>query len=68
MDPDALPLRRVRKGKGFAYTDKHAKTLSDDRLKERLQKLAVPPAWEEVKLARDPKSHIQAVGRDEAVR
>ncbi len=68
VDPDALPLRRVRKGKGFAYTDKHAKTLSDDRLKERLQKLAVPPAWEGVKLARDPKSHIQAVGRDEAGR
>lgn len=68
VEPDSLPLRRVRKGKGFAYTDKRKKTLSDEKLKERLQKLAVPPAWEEVKLARDPKSHIQAVGRDEAGR
>lgn len=68
VEPDSLPLRRVRKGKGFSYTDKRAKALSDDKLKERLQKLAVPPAWEEVKLARDPKSHIQAVGRDEAGR
>ena len=67
-EPDSLPLRRIRKGKGFAYVDGRSKALSDDRLKERLQKLAVPPAWQEVKLARDPKSHIQAVGRDEAGR
>ncbi len=68
VEPDALPLRRVRKGKGFAYVDRHAKALIDDKLKLRLQKLAVPPAWEDVKLARDPRSHIQAVGRDEAGR
>src|ERR1700754_3001049 len=68
VEPDSLPLRRVRKGKGFSYVDSRAKALSDDKLKLRLQKLAVPPAWEDVKLARDPKSHIQAVGRDEAGR
>src|ERR1700754_4355916 len=68
VEPDSLPLRRVRKGKGFSYVDSRAKSLSDDKLKLRLQKLAVPPAWEDVKLARDPKSHIQAVGRDEAGR
>jgi DNA topoisomerase-1 len=66
-EPDALPLRRVRKGKGFAYVDRHAKPVSS-KVKERLQKLATPPAWEDVKFARDPKSHIQAVGRDEAGR
>jgi len=68
VEPEALPLRRLRKGKGFAYVDKHHKALTDAKIRERLQKLAVPPAWEEVKLARDPKSHIQAVGRDEAGR
>ncbi|MFT3724361.1 MAG: hypothetical protein QM773_12315 [Hyphomonadaceae bacterium] len=68
VEPDALPLRRVRRGKGFSYVDRHAKALGDEKLKERLQKLAVPPAWEDVKLARDPKSHIQAVGRDVAGR
>lgn len=67
VEPDALPLRRVRKGKGFAYVDSQAKGLNE-KLKARLQKLAVPPAWEDVKLARDPRSHIQAVGRDEAGR
>jgi DNA topoisomerase-1 len=62
--PDALPLRRVRKGRGFCYLDQRSKAVNDDKLRTRLQKLAVPPAWEDVRLARDPKSHIQAVGRD----
>jgi DNA topoisomerase I len=68
VEPDALPLRRLRKGKGFAYVDSHKKAVTDEKVRERIQKLAVPPAWEDVKLARDPKSHIQAVGRDEAGR
>lgn len=68
VEPDALPLRRIRKGAGFAFVDKHAHAVRDEKLKARLQKLAVPPAWEDVKLARDPRSHIQAVGRDEAGR
>lgn len=68
VKPDTLPLRRKRKGKGFAYVDQHSKSVSDEKVRARLQKLAVPPAWEEVKLASDPKSHIQAIGRDEAGR
>lgn len=62
MAPDKLPFRRVRKGKGFTFLDGHSKALKDDKLKARLAKLAVPPAWEDVRLARDPNSHIQAVG------
>ncbi len=68
VDPEALPLRRLKKGRGFAYVDQHSKIISDAKLRERLQKLAVPPAWQDVRLARDPKCHIQAVGRDEAGR
>lgn len=68
VEPDALPIRRMRKGKGFAFVDGRSKPLNDDKVKARLLKLAVPPAWEDVRLARDPKSHIQAVGRDEAGR
>jgi DNA topoisomerase-1 len=66
--PEKLPLRRVRKGKGFAFLDGRSKVVTDDKVKARLLKLAVPPAWEDVRLARDPNSHIQAVGRDEAGR
>jgi DNA topoisomerase-1 len=68
VEPDALPLRRRRRGKGFWYVDRHSRRVSDARIRDRLDRLAVPPAWEEVRLARDPRSHIQAVGRDEAGR
>src|SRR5579871_2689869 len=64
VDPETLPLRRRRCGKGFTYLDRRSHAVGDTRLRERLTRLAVPPAWEEVKLARDPMSHIQAVGRD----
>jgi DNA topoisomerase-1 len=68
VEPEALPLRRLRKGRGFSYVDQHSRAVSDPRLRERLSRLAVPPAWHDVRLARDPACHIQAVGRDEAGR
>lgn len=67
VEPDALPLRRVKRGRGFRYLDQNARTVNGNT-RDRLQKLAVPPAWEDVRLARDPRSHIQAVGRDQAGR
>lgn len=67
-DPETLPLRRRKHGTGFSYVDQHSHTVSDAKLRSRLDKLAVPPAWQDVRLARDPSSHIQAVGRDAAGR
>lgn len=68
VQPDSLPLKRVRKGKGFSFLDGKSKAITDAKVKARLMKLGVPPAWQDVKLARDPNSHIQATGRDEAGR
>jgi DNA topoisomerase-1 len=67
-DPEDLPLRRRKSGAGFSYVDHRLRAVRDAKVKARLAKLAVPPAWEEVRLARDPLSHIQAVGRDAAGR
>jgi DNA topoisomerase-1 len=36
----------------------HAATLA------RIRKLAIPPAWTDVWIARDPRGHLQATGRD----
>jgi DNA topoisomerase-1 len=66
-DPSTLPVRRTKSGTGFAYKDQHAKAVAA-RLRDRLKRLAIPPAWTEVRLARDPLAHIQAVGRDAAGR
>jgi len=67
-DPERLPLRRKRSGSGFTYLDQHSRTVSDAKVKQRLASLAIPPAWKDVRIARDPRSHIQAVGRDAAGR
>jgi DNA topoisomerase-1 len=63
VEPDALPLRRRRQGRGFSYVDRRSRPVRDPPIRGRLEKLAVPPAWREVRLARDPRSNIQAVGR-----
>jgi len=64
----ALTIRRVRRGRGFAYLDADGTCIRDRQLTRRLAKLAVPPAYEDVLYARDPAAHLQAVGRDAAGR
>jgi DNA topoisomerase-1 len=34
----------------------------------RVAELVIPPAWRDVRISADPRSHIQAVGRDDAGR
>jgi DNA topoisomerase-1 len=64
----ALTIRRVRSGRGFAYQYEDGTCIRDRRVRRRLAKLAVPPAYREVLYARDPSAHLQAVGRDDAGR
>lgn len=68
VSTDALKLRRKRSGTGFSYCDAGGKTIDDADTLQRLKSLAVPPAYEEVLYAEDPKAHIQAIGRDAAGR
>jgi DNA topoisomerase-1 len=57
--------RRVRRGKGFAYRNGDGAFVRDPALLDRVQSLAIPPAWTEVWICTDPDGHIQATGRDE---
>jgi DNA topoisomerase-1 len=60
-------FRRVRSGGGFRYVDESgAAAPQADR--ERIRKLVIPPAWEDVWIAVEPGAHIQAVGVDDAGR
>jgi len=68
VKPDALSIRRARDGEGWAYTNARGRRIRDPRIVARLNKLAVPPAYEDVRYARDPKAHLQAIGRDAAGR
>jgi DNA topoisomerase IB len=61
-------LRRVRRGRGFAYLDEYGAPIRDPEVLERLRALAVPPAWRDVWICSDPLGHLQATGIDSAGR
>jgi len=59
--------RRIRAGAGFRYVDARGKSPHHREL-ERIRKLVIPPAWEDVWICARPDGHIQAVGTDDAGR
>ena len=66
--PEDLTITRRRAGKGFFYLDAQEKRISDEGTIARIRSLAIPPAYEDVRIAADAKHHLQATGRDEAGR
>jgi len=62
---DAEPgIRRVRRGKSFAYLDPEGDEVDDEETLDRIRSLVIPPAWEDVWVCLDPRGHLQATGRD----
>lgn len=57
-------IRRKRSGKGFTYLDTEGRTISDQTVLDRIQSLAIPPAWTDVWICPSPQGHIQATARD----
>ena len=49
---------------GPVYLEPDGAVVTDEAVLARLRKLAVPPAYTDVWFCRDPKGHLQAVGRD----
>lgn len=68
VGPEALTLRRRRRGKGFAFVTPSGAFVRDVGEIRRLKALAVPPAYVNVRFAADPAAHLQAVGEDAAGR
>jgi DNA topoisomerase IB len=56
--------RRERADKRFRYLTPDGRRLSDQAELERIARLAVPPAYEDVWICMDPHGHLQATGRD----
>jgi DNA topoisomerase-1 len=65
---DDLTWTRRRHGKAFRYFKSDGAPLRSKAEIARLASLAVPPAYEDVRYAADPKAHLQAIGRDAAGR
>jgi DNA topoisomerase I len=61
-------IRRVRRGRGFAYLDEEGSPIAEDEVLERIRALSIPPAWTDVWICLDPCGHIQATGYDNAGR
>jgi DNA topoisomerase-1 len=66
--PDDLTLRRQKRGKGWSYHYADGRVIRDAKTRKRLASMAMPPAYEDVRYAADPKAHLQATGRDAAGR
>ena len=67
-DQNQLTIRRVKRGKSYSFVRANGSHIRDPRTIRRLHAMAVPPAYAEVRYSPDPKSHLQAVGRDAAGR
>ncbi|MEP7057023.1 MAG: DNA topoisomerase IB [Caldimonas sp.] len=54
----------MRHRDGFAYRRADGKPLRDATELQRIRKLAIPPAYEDVWICPNPRGHLQATGRD----
>lgn len=61
---EATGIRRHRAGQGFVYRDADGRKVTDAATLERIRKLAIPPAYEDVWICANPRGHLQATGRD----
>ena len=67
-DSSGAGIRRIRSGRGFSYRAPDGSAVTDPALRERIDALAIPPAWTDVWIAPYPHGHIQATGVDAAGR
>lgn len=58
-------VRRVgTRETGFTYRNARGSRVDDDKTLTRIRKLRIPPAWQDVRIARGDSAPMQAVGVD----
>lgn len=62
-----MPTRTGRRG-AFRYRDGRGRPIRDQATIERIESLAIPPAWTEVWISPRPGAKLQATGHDKAGR
>jgi DNA topoisomerase-1 len=62
---DGPGIRRRKAGKGWGYRDPDGSRITSRAVIERINMLAIPPAYTDVWICPDPKGHLQATGRDD---
>ena len=61
---DEPGIRRTRRGRGFSYTRAGGRSPVGKDARQRIERLAIPPAWTDVWICADANGHLQATGRD----
>jgi DNA topoisomerase-1 len=64
VEADSLSILRRKSGQGFVYLDAREKIIRNAQTIARIRALVIPPAWADVRIAPDPQSHMQAIGKD----
>jgi DNA topoisomerase-1 len=64
VDTDTPGITREKHGKGFTYRDDTEKTV-DQKMRKRISRLVIPPAWHDVWIYPSSNGHILATGIDE---
>lgn len=67
-DQAGLTIRRIKRGKGYSFIRANGTPIRQVGTIKRLNSMAVPPAYRDVRYSADPASHLQAVGIDAAGR
>jgi DNA topoisomerase-1 len=67
-DQNELTIRRIKRGKSYSFIRANGTAIRHVGTIKRLNSMAVPPAYQQVRYSPDPASHLQAVGRDAAGR
>ena len=67
-DQNGLTIRRIKRGKSYSFIRANGTPIRQVGTIKRLNSMAVPPAYREVRYSADPASHLQAVGVDAAGR
>lgn len=63
-DVASLTISRRRTGKGWRYLDGAGLAIRDPAEIDRLNRIALPPAYAEARFCADPLGHLQAIGID----
>jgi DNA topoisomerase IB len=61
-------IHRLPHGDGFRYELKDGSPVDEPEVIERIDELAIPPAWRDVWISPYPNGHLQAIGTDAAGR
>ena len=63
VDDSRPGITRVGRGTGFSYHRADGELVADD-VRQRIEALVIPPAWDDVWICPRPNGHLQATGRD----